>query len=128
MNIWKLILGVALVFIIGVFIGSVGTRIYFKHRYPPQLLEPKAKAAFIVNKLSKKLNLTQEQKNATEKIVEQMTENLHQHFLKSRSEVKAIVDESFSQVKAGLSDDQKKELDVMRDKFDKRRKERRDGL
>jgi Spy/CpxP family protein refolding chaperone len=72
------------------------------------------------------LKLTEEQRNATEKIVEQMTENLHQHFLKSRSEVRAIVDESFSRVKAGLSDDQKKKLDVMREKFEKHRKERRD--
>jgi hypothetical protein len=128
MNIWKLISGVALVFIIGVLIGSIGTRIYFKHRHPPRSLEPKAKAAFIMNKLSRELNLTQEQKNATEKIVEQMMENLHQHSLKSRSGVQTIVDEDFSRVKAGLSDDQKKKLDVMREKFDKRRRERRDGL
>jgi hypothetical protein len=126
MNIWKLITGVVLVCIIGIVIGSIGTQIYFKHRYPPRSPEPKAKAAFIMNKLSKELNLTEEQRNATEKIVEQMTENLHQHFLKSRSEVRAIVDESFSRVKISLNDDQKKKLDVLREQYEKRRKERRD--
>ena len=126
MNIWKLISGVVLVCIIGMLIGSIGTHIYFKHRYPPRSLEPKAKAAFLVNKLSRELNLTEEQRNATEKIVEQMSESLQQHFLKSRSEVRAIVNEGFSRVKTGLNDDQKKKLDVMREKFEKHRKERRD--
>ena len=34
MNKGKLIAGVALVFIVGMLVGSVGTRLYFRHHHP----------------------------------------------------------------------------------------------
>ena len=59
---WKLITGIALVFILGALAGSIGTGFYFKHRYPPRITDPEARKAFILEKFSKELNLTRDQK------------------------------------------------------------------
>ena len=121
MSIWKLVAGVTLVFILGLLVGSVGTGFYLKHGQPPPSQDPKARAAFIMKKLSKELELTQDQKVAIEKTVAQMTERLHEHFVHTRPEVKKIIDESFSQIKKELTEDQKAKLDVLREKFERRR-------
>ena len=125
MNIWKLVAGVALLFILGVLIGSLGTRFYFKHHYPPPPADPKAKAAFIMNKLSKELDLTQDQKIRIEGIVEKMEARLHEHFLQVQPEAKKIIDDGFSQIKNKLNEDQKTKLDVLKERFERRRPGRR---
>jgi nucleoid DNA-binding protein len=127
MNTWKLVSGVALVFIVGALVGSLGTRFYFKNHYRPFTLEPRDRTAFIMKRLSKDLGLSQSQKIAVEKIVAQTEEKLRDHFRQMRPEVKAIIDDSFSQIRKELDDGQKKQLDALREKFEKRRQARREG-
>ena len=124
MNTGKLIAGVALVFIVGILVGSVGTRFYLKHQYRPFMSERGNRTAFIMKRLSKDLNLTENQKIAIEKIVDQTEEKLHEHFLQRRPEVESIIDDGFSQMKKELNDDQKKKLDALREKFEKHRQAR----
>ena len=83
---WKLITGLALVFILGALAGSIGTGFYFKHRYPPRITDPEARKAFILEKFSKELNLTQDQKIKIGEIIQQMEEKRHEYFLKHRLE------------------------------------------
>jgi hypothetical protein len=120
MNTWKLTAGVALVFIVGALVGSVGTRFYLNHRYHPFMQERGNRTAFIMKRLSKDLSLTQNQKIAIEKIVAQTEEKLREHFLQRRPEIENIIDDGFSQMKKELNDDQKKKLDELREKFEKR--------
>ena len=121
---WKLISGLLLVFVLGVLAGSFGTRIYLKDRFEHLRKDPKARQAFIMRKLSKELELTPDQKIKVEKIVEQMGAKRREFFLKNRPEIKRIMDEGFAQIKKELNNDQQKKLDVLREKFEKRRKAR----
>ena len=121
---WKLISGLLLVFVLGVLAGSFGTRVYLKDRFEHLRKDPKARQAFIMRKLSKELELTQDQKIKVEKIVEQMGEKRREFFLKNRPEIKKIMDEGFAQIKKELNNEQQKKLDELREEFEKRRKTR----
>ena len=127
MNTWKLVSGVALVFIVGALVGSLGTRFYLKHQYRPFMPERGNRTAFIMKRLSKELGLSQNQKIAVEKIVAQTEEKLRAHFLQMRPEIDAIVDDGFTQIRKELDDNQRKQLDALREKFEKRRRARREG-
>ena len=121
---WKLVLGLLLVFVLGILAGAFGTRIYLKDRFAHFRKDPKARQAFIMRKLSKELELTPEQKIKVEKIVAQVGEKRREFFLKNRPEIKKIMDEGFAQIRQELNNDQQKKLDVLREEFEKRRKAR----
>ena len=121
---WKLVSGLLLVFVLGILAGAFGTRIYLKDRFAHLRKDPKARQAFIMGKLSKELELTQDQKIKVEKIVEQVGAKRREFFLKNRPEIKKIMDEGFLQIKKELNNNQQKKLDVLREKFEKRRKAR----
>lgn len=121
---WKLISGLLLVFVLGILVGSVGTGFYLKHRLAPLIKEPRARKAFIMKRLSKKLNLTPDQKTKIEPLVEQMIEKRREYYGKTRPEIKIIMDQGFAQIKKELNEDQKKKLDELREKFQKHRRER----
>ena len=112
---WKLVSGLLLVFVLGILAGAFGTRIYLKDRFAHLRKDPKARQAFIMRKLSKELELTQEQKIKVEKIVEQVGAKRREFFLKNRPEIKKIMDEGFAQIKKELNNDQQKKLDVLRE-------------
>jgi len=120
---WKLMIGIALVFILGALAGSVGTGYYFKHRYPPRITDSQARKAYILEKFSRELNLTQDQKTKIGAIIQQMEEKRHENFLKRRAEV----EQSMVRIRGELNEDQQKKFDAMREKFEKRRKERGEG-
>lgn len=118
---WKLISGLFLVFVLGILVGSLGTGFYLKHELYPIAKKPGAKKAFIMRKLSKKLNLTPNQVSKIEPIVEQMIEKRRASYGKVRPEMEKIMDQGFTQIKAELNQEQKKKLDELREKFRKRR-------
>jgi hypothetical protein len=120
---WKLITGLALVFILGALAGSIGTGFYFKHRYPPRITDPVARKTFILEKFSKELNLTQDQKLKIGEIIQQMEEKRHEYFLKQRLET----DQSMGQIRKELNEDQQKRFDALREDFEKRKKAREGG-
>jgi ATP-dependent Lon protease len=121
---WKLVSGLLLVFVLGILAGAFGARIYLKDRFAHLRKDPKARQAFIMGKLSKELELTQDQKIKIGKIVEQMGAKRREFYLKNRPEIKRIMDEGFFQIKKELNNDQQKKLDELREKFEKRRKAR----
>jgi len=124
MNKGKLIAGVALVFIVGVLVGSVGTRFYFRHHFHPFERDRGNRTAFIMKRLSNDLKLTDAQNVAIQKIVEQTQERMREHFLQRRTEIEGIMNDSFAQMKKELNDDQKKKLDELRERLEKRRQAR----
>lgn len=121
---WKLIAGLFLVFVLGILTGSVGTGFYLKHRLVPFVKDPVARKTFIMKRLSRELNLTQNQKNKIEPIVEQMIAKRRQYYLKNRPELKEIMNQGFAQMREELNEDQKKKLEVLREKYRRRRGER----
>jgi hypothetical protein len=119
MNKWKLITGIALVFILGALVGSIGTRLYFERQYP-RLADRRPTKTFLMERLSKELGLTQEQEGKIEQIVGQIEEKRREYSLQRQVEIEKLID----QIKKELNDDQRKKLDTLRAKFERRRKMR----
>jgi molybdopterin-biosynthesis enzyme MoeA-like protein len=116
---WKLISGLLLVFVLGILVGSLTTGFYLKHRLAPFVKDPKARKAFIMKKLAKELQLTSTQESKIEPIVEQMIEKRREYYLKSRPQIKKIMDQGFDQIEEQLTENQKEKLDKLRDHFKK---------
>jgi hypothetical protein len=130
MNVWKLITGVALVLVVGILIGSVSTGFFVKQRHwppPPPPMDPMGRTAFIVERLSKDLGLTETQKIAIEKIVSRTEGKLQERFTQERFEIDRIIEDSFLQMKKELNDSQKKKLNAAKERFDKNRPPRGGG-
>jgi hypothetical protein len=119
MNNWKLITGIALVFILGALVGSIGTRLYFERQYSWRA-DRRPTKTFLMERLSKELGLTQEQKGKIEQIVGQIEEKRREYSLQRQVEIEKLID----QIKKELNDDQRKKLDTLRAKFERRRKMR----
>ena len=119
---WKLLTGLLLVFVLGVLLGSTGTGYYFTHRFAPPTMDRTTREAFIMDRLSKELNLTRDQQLKIGRIVDQMVEKRHEHFRRSRPELRRIMDQGFSQIKEELNENQRNRLDALREKFERRRR------
>lgn len=120
MKLWRLITGVALVLVLGILIGGAGTQLYLRHKYHFSL-DRKERTAHLLKIFSKELDLSQDQKIAVEKILQRMAERLHTHLLQRRPEAERIVDESFSEIRQQLSDEQKKQFDSLRERHRRHR-------
>ena len=119
---WKLIIGVALVLVLGLLVGSIGTGLYMKHRFPPPMKDPSEMRAFLLEKFSQKLNLTEEQRKKYKWIIDQVGEKLEEHFRKTHSEIGAIIEPGFSQMREILNPDQKERFDALIERLERHRK------
>lgn len=121
---WKLVISVALVFVFGVLVGSLGTELYHKHLFARHKGDPSAKKAFILKRFSQDLDLMEDQKNEFKSIIDQLEDKREEHFRKSRSEFDKIMAGGFSQMKKLLESDQKNKLDMLIEKFERHRKDK----
>ena len=121
---WKLVTGVAIVFAVGILVGSLGAGFYHKYRFDHIRKNPSEKKAFILKKLSKKLNLTEIQKNEFKNIIDQIEDRKQEHFRKSHSEFLKIMDQELSLMKQVLDPEQQKKLDEFVEKLRKHIKSR----
>ena len=122
---WKLIAGVALVFVLGLLAGSLGPRYYHRDWSERFFQEPTARKVLILKKLTKDLGLTETQQREFRAIVEETDKKLEAFGLERRSAVKAILDESFSRMKEKLDPEQQKKLDELRAKHEARIKDKK---
>ncbi len=122
---WKLIAGVALVFVLGVLVGSLGTRFYHRDWSERFFQEPSARKALILKKLTRDLGLTETQQREFSAIVEETDKKLEAFGLERRSAVKAILNESFSRMKENLDPEQQKKLEELRAKHEARIKDKK---
>ncbi len=116
MSKWKLISGIALILILGILIGSVSTGYYCKN-YLDRVSHRGPGKAFILERLSKELRLTAEQKDKVSKIIDQIYDKRRSY----RLEVKKLMDEA----REGLTPDQQKRFDDLRERFRARRRLRK---
>jgi hypothetical protein len=121
MKAWKVISGIALVLVVGILAGSLGTHVVLRHRFPPPPLHQGPKAVFLLERLSKDLSLTESQKARVKQILDQTDEKLHRHFQVEQPQVQRILDDSFSEIGKELTDGQKTKLDRIRERFERRR-------
>jgi hypothetical protein len=127
MKTWKLVLGVTLVFILGVLVGLLPS-FYCRHNFPPfpppPPMDHKERGAYMLERLSRDLDLTQDQRNRVKGILVQLGERLEKQFRETEPEVKKIFDESFSQVENLLDENQMKKFHALKERMERQRKER----
>ena len=116
---WKMILGVALIFILGALVGSTITGYHFKKYYPGSAGFRYEKAS-LLDKISRELNLTPDQKIQIGEILDRLDEKRQKHIEEITSEVRLAV----SQIKKELQPDQQVKFDRLREEFRKRSKSR----
>src|SRR4030042_5369527 len=118
MNKLKVAIIVLLVFAVGALAGSLGNKLYFKHRFErfvkggrPPLMH------ILMRKMVHELNLTEAQKADIEKIVSQAEKQIEAFRQKYRPEFEKIMDDTIAQIKEKLTDEQKKKLDKLNEKL-----------
>ncbi len=116
MNRLKLISGIALLLVLGIILGAVGTGYYLKN-HPDNILRHRYGKAFIMERLSKELKLSEDQKDRIGKIIDQVDEKRHGYHL----EIKKLMDE----VREGLDQDQQRRFDNLRERFRTQRRARK---
>jgi len=113
MNKAKLSIGVFLVFLVGVFAGSLGMGVYLKHqmkRFEPGGHPPPERHGFIMKRLSRELDLTDAQRIEIEKIVKDSEAKFFAVRNQFMPEIEEIADQSFAAIKKKLNADQQTKL------------------
>lgn len=108
--------GLILVFLLGVAAGSLGDRFLHKQRFERMRKDPATRKAFFLKRLSKKLDLTEEQRRTFEPILDQIEKRSREHRMRELSQMKEIIDDGFSQMSVHLTPEQKKNLDELQKK------------
>ena len=122
---WRLITGVALVFILGVLAGSLGTHLYQRQWSERFWKDPAARRAVFLKRLTRKLELTEAQQKELKVIVEDLDRKLLSLRRERRGEIKGIIDEGFTRMKEKLNPDQQEKLEEFKARHEERMKEGR---
>ena len=122
---WRLIVGVILVFILGLLVGSLGTRFHHRDWSEPFGKDSSARKAVFLKKLTKELSLTEGQQKEFKGIVEETDKKLEAFGLERRAEIKTIIDQSFSRMKEKLDPEQQKKLEELKARHEARLKDKK---
>ena len=119
---WKIWAGLFVLFLSGVLIGSVGTRMYVSHKISGVLARdrPVIRDLFM-RRLTRQLDLTTEQREEIERIAARVAEEFHTLHGEHRREAEAILDQAVSDMKEHLSLRQQERFDELREKWKARR-------
>lgn len=118
---WKIWLGLMLVFLSGLGIGSISTKIYIRHKFAGSWQRgPEAIKKSIVGRLTKELGLTKDQQIETEKIVGEALSKWLKIRAQYQPEIDAIVENCVAQMKTRLTFKQQKILDIIHERVKKR--------
>jgi Spy/CpxP family protein refolding chaperone len=109
---WKVILGLSVLFLSGVLVGSMGAAIYFKktlgHAFPKEQSQVRK---FVMKKLVGELDLSEAQRASLEEIVGQVQTDLWKFRKEHQKEVETIVVEGIIRMKPVLNPIQQEKLD-----------------
>jgi hypothetical protein len=118
---WRLIGGVALVFVLGVLAGSLGFHYYDRHRSERFWKDPAERRTFLLNKLTRRLSLTEDQQREFKVIIGEMDQRIQAMMDENRP--RKVIDEGFARMKERLDPDQRRKLDELRARHDQHMKE-----
>jgi hypothetical protein len=120
---WRLIGGVALVFALGVLAGIAGFHYYDRHHAERFWKDPAQRRTFLLNKLTRRLDLSEEQQREFKIIIDDMDQKIMAMMEESRP--RKVMDEGFARMKERLDPDQRRKLDELRTRHEQRMKERK---
>lgn len=124
---WKLWIGISLVFILGGVVGSLGTGYVLKEHEHRFFRNPAGRTGFIVERLTRRLALSDEQKAEVEKIVRKTQEKTRARFVSHREEMRSIRNEVISEIRKGLTPEQQEKMDQLHHEFERKRRMRENG-
>ena len=122
----KLLLGLSLVFLMGVIAGSYGTKMYLdqkKSQFSKGDHLTKRKEAWM-EKLKSELSLSQQQEGEIQKILDKTFGEMRALREQHRPETEKIVEDGIALMKEKLDDGQKVKLDEMHKRFVEKRQQR----
>lgn len=121
----KLITGVLLIYIFGVFSGMIISGYYLKQRHLKPMRSPAMRNAFIVERLTRRLDLSEDQIQKVEHIVADMQTKSMNRFNAHHKEMRGLLLEGFSEIRKELTPLQQKKMDRLQAEFERRRGEHR---
>lgn len=122
---WRLIGGIALMFILGLLVGSAGTRFYYNYRIEYTWNDPAARRAYYLKRLTRELRLNEDQQREFRTMIDELETKREAMYLERLAEIKKMLDESFSRMKQSLDSDQQRKLDELRARYEERMKHRK---
>jgi len=118
MSKWKISVGLLVLFLSGVLIGTVGTRMYVRHKISGMFAKerPVIRDLFF-RRLTRELDLSKEQRQEIEEIASRAAEQFHALRRQHRGEAEAILDQAVTEMRKYLSPEQQEQLDRIRKKM-----------
>jgi len=115
MSRWKIWVGLLVLFLSGVLIGSVGTRMYVRHKISGMFAKerPVIRDLFF-RRLTRELVLSEEQRQEIERIASRAAEEFHTLRREHRGEAEAILDQAVTEMRKYLSPEQQEQLERIR--------------
>ncbi len=117
MKYWKSVLGIVLIFILGALAGSISTGYYVKKLHS-RTASFKYDKTSILERISRELDLSAEQKIQIGKILDRLGEKRREHIRGIASEIRLAM----AQIMNELQPDQQQKFNRMREEFRKRKK------
>jgi hypothetical protein len=118
---WKLWTGMILIFIAGGAVGTIGTGLFVKHKIVSIIEEGQPVVEKLaVRILSRRLDLTADQKSETARIIRETQQRLQAIRLRVRPDALKIITTGKEDIRALLDPDQKKTLDQLYTKMKRR--------
>jgi hypothetical protein len=124
MQLWA---GLLILFLSGVLIGSLGSWVIMDRTTREVQVRPRPVVEKVMKKLTRDLDLSDQQKERVEEIVCRAYGDLTEIRNRSRPEKEEIFHRSIAEMKAELSTEQQEKLDDLLERVEKRRKSRRGG-
>ena len=122
---WRLIVGVTLVFVLGVMAGSVGTRFYQRNWAERFWKDPAARKALFLKRLTRELALSETQRQEFKAIIDDVDQKVEELHRENRTEIRAILEGGFSRMMERLDPAQQEKLKELKARREERLKHRR---
>lgn len=117
---WRLVGGVILVFALGVLAGSVGPQVYHRYWVERFWKDPATRKTALLEKLTKKLHLSEAQQKEFIPIIEEADQKLEVARQSTRADIKRILDDGFARMKEKMNPGQQQMLEELRAKHEHR--------
>lgn len=121
---WKIVAGLLLVFVLGALTGALSTGIALKRHHPFFSGAPEGRKAFIMKRLSRKLDLSADQKVRIEAIIDRVQSETFQQMRDGRRFMHRQLEKGFAEIRKELTPEQQRRFDEMKADREQRRKER----
>jgi hypothetical protein len=121
---WKIVAGLLLVFVLGALSGVLGTGMVLKRHHPFFSKAPEGRKAFIMKRLTRKLDLTAEQQVRIEAIVDRVQSETFEQMREGRRFMREQLQKGFAEIRKELTPEQQLKFDQMQAERERRRQER----